>query len=80
MGARRLAGVVGQTTLGEAPPVAAPGEAPPPPLPSGAPSPRVYPLPTSSGIALRERQLRWFAERDRRRFRPEPPAAAVDAP
>jgi hypothetical protein len=72
MGERRVAGLVAQTTLVE-PPAASPPPPPPPPAvnpvptASGDPTPVVYAPVAASGIALRERQLRWMKERDRRR-------------
>jgi len=80
MGARRLAGVLGQSTLGDTP-----GETPPEvpvadprPPPKEDPAPIVYSPLVSSSTELRERQLRWFKERERRRSRSEEPARPVD--
>jgi hypothetical protein len=75
MGARRLTSVVSQTTLGEGPELLPPAGPSPEPSrpPLGVPSPRVYSTVVSSGTELRERQLRWFKERERRRPRAEEP-------
>lgn len=82
MGTRRLTGVLAQTVLGDGV-EQVPTETPPtdPTLPPTSETPilTVYPATPSSGTALRERQFRWFEERDRRRARlPEP--AAQPAP
>ncbi|MCI4342558.1 MAG: hypothetical protein L3J92_00365 [Thermoplasmata archaeon] len=80
MGARRLTGIVGQTTLGETAGLAPPDlpTTDPLPPPKEGPAPRVDPGLASSSAALRERQLRWFKERERRRASAEPPAPPID--
>jgi hypothetical protein len=80
MGTRRLTSLVGQTTLAEIPAVDTPGppEVDPAPTPPPAPGPRVYAPPESSSVRLRDRQLAWFKERDRRAA--PPPPVASDPP
>jgi hypothetical protein len=75
MGTRRLTSLVGQTTLGDPPipespaPVdadPAPVDADPAPVPPPPLAPQLYGPIVSSSEGLRERQLAWFKERDRR--------------
>jgi hypothetical protein len=68
MGTRRLTSLVGQTTLGD-PPIPespAPVDADPAPVPPPPQAPQLYGPIASSSEGLRERQLAWFKERDRR--------------
>jgi hypothetical protein len=82
MGERRVPSVLSQNTLADPPPPD-PSTAPPDlpsdpsalPPPEASPRPILYPTVAPSSVALHERQLRWFRERDRRaRSTADPPA------
>ncbi len=82
MGERRVPSVLSQTTLvepapglpPEVPEPSSPNPDPEPLSPEASPRPVLYPAVVPSNVALRERQLRWLRERDRRA------AATQDAP